>query len=122
MAETTTKDRVGHPECPRGEDHDRHTLTVGNGLQLTCEGRGPAKIKFTVTLTREMTKQVEWEVDSVEFAEWAEGKGPTPALIKEFMRAHRDAAEIEDSMWALAKDADDYISPFVEVVRVDLHG
>ena len=120
MADTTTKDRVGHPECPRSEDHDRHTLTVGNGLQLKCEGRGPAKIKFTATLTRKMTKQVEWEIDSVEFAEWAGGKEPTPALIKEFIRAGRDAEEIEDSMWALGRDADDYISPFVEIVKVDL--
>ena len=119
MAEECEKHRKGM-SCLRPAGHVQHEGTPHRDLYGN-EWTDP-QIKFTATLTREMTKQIEWEVDSAEFAEWAEGKEPTPALIKEFMRAHRDAAEIEDSMWALAKDADDYISPFVEIVRVDLHG
>lgn len=77
------------------------------------------KIKFVARLTSEQTREVTWEIDAAEFAEWTDEE-PTPARIKEFIESGRDRDEIEDAMWALGRDVDNTISGFTDIEKITL--
>ncbi len=74
-------------------------------------------MKVDVTLTQEVTRRVQWEIDDEEFAQWREASPISNALLREFLESGRDFEEMVEAMWEQGKDITN-AHDLIEIVRV----